>query len=439
MEVETGLRGPLLPARFESVRLLGRGGMGSVFLAWDRLLSRHVAIKILASDLATDAVARERFARETALAGQLGTHPHIVTAYEAGEWQQRPYVVFEYMPKGSLAERLQEHGLPPRSLALRWLEQAAAALDHAHAAKIVHRDIKPGNLLLDANDDLSIADFGVYRRDGEATLTAEGEIVGTTGYLAPEQAEGRGATAASDRYALGVVAYQLLTGRLPAAGGAGVAGSPARVFDRALADEPGRRYPTASAFVDALRAALPVDPESTLLRPTRRRLLPLRTTPGARAVAPSPASPRYRQRTRLWRVSVFLLAALVVAAPATAGGLVLGRKLARTQPAHPQARAVPTRCAVSPFEADANLVVSGVGAIRFCRSQAESLSAQGQAWAYRANTHLLAPDSGRPGDLSRVCALARGHLTAAVYDDLGRDIGTDLCHTFAAAGWALRS
>jgi serine/threonine protein kinase len=439
VEVETGLRGPLLPARFESVRLLGRGGMGSVFLAWDRLLSRHVAIKILASDLATDAVARERFARETALAGQLGTHPHIVTAYEAGEWQQRPYVVFEYMPKGSLAERLQEHGLPPRSLALRWLEQAAAALDHAHAAKIVHRDIKPGNLLLDANDDLSIADFGVYRRDGEATLTAEGEIVGTTGYLAPEQAEGRGATAASDRYALGVVAYQLLTGRLPAAGGAGVAGSPARVFDRALADEPGRRYPTASAFVDALRAALPVDPESTLLRPTRRRLLPLRTTPGARAVAPSPASPRYRQRTRLWRVSVFLLAALVVAAPATAGGLVLGRKLARTQPAHPQARAVPTRCAVSPFEADANLVVSGVGAIRFCRSQAVTLSAQGNDWAYRRNTHLLAPDSGDPNNLGRICALARGQLTAAVYDDLGRRIGTDLCHAYTAAGWELRS
>jgi hypothetical protein len=138
-------------------------------------------------------------------------------------------------------------------------------------------------------------------------------------------------------------------------------------------------------------------------------------------------------------VSAFLLAALVVAAPATAGGLVLGRKLARTQPAHPQAHAVATRCAVSPFEADANLVVVGLGAIRFCRSQAQSLSAQGHAWAYRANTHLLAPDSGHPGDLSRVCALARGHLTALVYDDLGRDIGTDLCHTYAAAGWELRS
>lgn len=413
--------------------------MGAVFLAWDRLLSRHVAIKILASDLAADAVSRERFARETALAGQLGTHPHIVTAYEAGEWEQRPYVVFEYMPNGSLADQLQKNGSPPRPTALRWLEQAADALDYAHAAKVVHRDIKPANLLLDADDDLSIADFGVYRRDGETTLTAEGEIVGTTGYLAPEQAAGRGATAASDRYALGVVAYQLLSGRLPTADRPGLARSLARVFDRALAQEPQQRYRTARAFVDALRAALPVDPEATLVRPTRRRLLPLRTTPGARAIAPSPAPPRYRQRTRLWRVSASLLAGLIVAAPATAGGLVLGRKLAGTQPTHRQAHAVPTRCAVSPFEADANLVVAGLGAIRFCRSQARSLSAQGQAWAYRANTRLLAPDSGHPGDLSRVCALARGHLTAAVYDDLGRDIGTDLCHTYAAAGWALRT
>ena len=440
MELETGLRGPSLPARFESLRLLGRGGMGAVFLAWDRLLSRHVAIKILASELAPDPVARERFARETALAGQLGTHPHIVTAYEAGEWEQRPYVVFEYMPKGSLAEQLQEHGPPPRPRAMRWLEQAADALDYAHAAKVVHRDIKPANLLLDADDDLSIADFGVYRREGEATLTAQGEIVGTTGYLAPEQAAGLGVTAAGDRFALGVVAYQLLTGRMPTADRSAVGASVGRVFDRALADEPDRRYPTARAFVDALRTALLIEPEQTQPRPTRRRLLPLRTTPGARLPAASPpAPPRYRQRTGLWRVTVFLLAAVAVAAPATAGGVVLGRKLARTQPAHPQPRAVVTRCAVSPFEADANLVVTGLGAIRFCRSQAQSLSAQGQAWAYRANTHLLAPDSGHPGDLSRVCGLARGHLTATVYDDLGRDIGNDLCQTYAAAGWELRS
>ena len=188
--------------------------MGVVFLAWDRMLSRQVAIKILASELAADAVARERFAREAAVAGRLGAHPHIVAAYEAGEWEQRPYVVFEYMPNGSLAEQL-ERGAPAQPQTMRWLAQAADALDHAHAAKVVHRDIKPSNLLLDADENVCIADFGVSRLAGDATLTAQGEVVGTEGYFAPEQIAGRGATAASDEFALAVVACQLLTGRLP--------------------------------------------------------------------------------------------------------------------------------------------------------------------------------------------------------------------------------
>jgi serine/threonine-protein kinase len=435
---ESGLNGSLLPTRFESVRLLDRGGMGAVFVGWDCLLSRQVAIKVLAPEFAPDPVARERFAREAALAGRLGTHPHIVTAYEAGEWEQRPYVVFEYMPNGSLAEQLQDGARPPRSKALRWLAQAADALDHAHAAKVVHRDIKPANLLLDADENLSIADFGVSRRDGETTLTAQGEVVGTAGYLAPEQVAGRGATAASDRFALGVVAYQLLTGSLPTASRRALAKPVAAVFDRALAEEPDRRYPTATAFVDSLRARLVADPAPIVVGPTRRRLLPLRTTPGARPIAAEHLA-RHTQRTRLWRVGVAFLAALAVAAPATAGGLVLGRKLTRTQPSQPQPHAVATRCAVSSFDADANLIVSGVGAIRFCRSQAVTLSAQGDDWAYRRNTHLLAPDSGDPNNLGRICALARGQLTAAVYDDLGRRIGTDLCHAYAAAGWELRS
>src|SRR6478736_2517855 len=155
------------------------------------LLSRRVAIKVLAPELVSDPVARERFAREAALAGQLGAHPHVVTAFEAGEWEHRPYVVFEYMPNGSLADRLSESGTPSRSKALRWLEQAADALDHAHAAGVVHRDIKPENLLLDADENINVADFGVSRRDGETTLTAQGEVVGTAGYMAPEQVAGQ--------------------------------------------------------------------------------------------------------------------------------------------------------------------------------------------------------------------------------------------------------
>jgi serine/threonine protein kinase len=422
----------LLPARFEAARLLGHGGMGAVFLAWDHVLSRHVAIKILASELAADVVARERFAREAALAGRLGAHPHIVTAYEADEWEQRPYVVFEYMPNGSLAEQLAEHGAPAQSKAVKWLAQAADALDHAHAAKVVHRDVKPANLLLDADENLSVADFGVSRREGETTLTTHGAVVGTEGYLAPEQAAGQGATAASDRFALGVVAYQLLTGNLPTASRRRLAPQVEAVFDRALAQEPDRRYPTATAFVDSLRVALAADPLPTLVTPTRRRLLPQRTTPGARPVA------RHTQHGRLWRVGVASLAALAVAAPASAGGWMLAKRLDGTRPA-PQPRAIATRCAVSPFGHDANLVVSGVGAIRFCRLQAEALSKQGSAWAYRTGTRLVAPDSGDPTGLGRICSLSRGRLVAAVYDDKGRAIGTDLCHAFAAAGWELRS
>jgi hypothetical protein len=439
VELEERLDASLLPARFESVRLLGRGGMGTVFLAWDRLLCRQVAIKILAPELASDPVARERFAREAALAGRLGSHPHIVTAHEAGELEQRPYLVFEYLPNGSLAERLGENGTPPRSDTVRWLAQAADALDYAHAAKVVHRDIKPSNLLLDADENICVADFGVSRRDGETTLTAQGEVVGTTGYLAPEQAAGRGATAASDRFALGVVAYQLLTGRLPAPSPSWLGGAVDAVFERALADEPDQRYSSATSFVAALQKALAVDPAATLPRATRRRLLPPRTTPDARPAAPPAAVAHHRQRTRLWRVAAFLVAALVVAAPATAGGVMLGRRLARTQTLQPQHRPLATRCAVSQFGADANLVVIGVGAIRFCRLQAQRLSAQGAGWAYRPNTRLLAPDSGAPSNLGRVCALARGRLTAAVYDDLGQAIGHDLCQAYAAAGWALRS
>jgi serine/threonine protein kinase len=428
----------VLPSRFESVRLLGRGGMGTVYLARDPLLCRHVAIKILAPELAADPVARERFAREAALAGRLGAHPRIVTAFEAGEWEERPYVVFEYMPNGSLAEQLQDGARPPRAQALRWLAQAAEALDHAHAAKVVHRDVKPANLLLDGEENLSIADFGVSRSDGETTLTAQGEVVGTAGYLAPEQVDGRGATAASDRYALAVVAYQLLTGRLPAASRSALPAPVETMFDRALADDPDRRFPTATAFVDALRSALDAEPEPTVVAATRRRLLPLPTTPGAPPMPAQPAARRHRQRSRTGRVVAFLLVTLAVAAPATAAGVVLGHRYGRTH-ASPPPRALATRCAVSRFGADANLVVYGVGAISFCRSQAEALSADGNSWAYRANTHLLAPDSGDPSGLGRICALARGRLSASVYDDLGRRIGTNLCHAYAAAGWELRS
>ena len=341
VEPDGSLTGALLPPRFESVRLLGRGGMGAVFLAWDPVLCRHVAVKILAQELAGDAVMRERFAREAALAGRLGTHPHVVTAYEAGEWQHRPYVVFEYMPNGSLADRLAENGMPPRSKTMRWLGQIADALDHAHTANVVHRDIKPSNLLLDADDNVSVADFGVSRRDGETTLTAQGEVVGTAGYLAPEQVDGRGATAASDRFALGVVAYQLLTGKLPTVNRRRLEASVEAVFDRALAEEPDRRYPSATAFVDALQQRRRSDPRADQAEEIPAGVDDSRRSSGSAASGPAHATdpvvacrgrrsssrlPSLRRRPR--------------------EESVLGRRLARDAASPSQLHLVVTRCAV---------------------------------------------------------------------------------------------
>jgi hypothetical protein len=162
----------------------------------------------------------------------------------------------------------------------------------------------------------------------------------------------------------------------------------------------------------------------------------MRTTPSLLPAPPPPA--RHTQRSRFGRLAVASLAALAVAAPASAGGWLLARKLYGLQPARAQTHAVVTHCAVSAFGHDANLVVSGVGAIRFCRLQAETLSKQGNSWGYRAGTRLLAPDSGDPSGLGRICAISRGRLTAVVYDDKGRRIGTDLCQAYAAAGWELR-
>jgi serine/threonine-protein kinase len=204
----------------------------------------------------------------------------------------------EYLPGGTLAERAR--GRPVgRDEALSWLRQAAVALDFAHAEGVVHRDVKPANLLFDARDELRVADFGIARviDDTSAGLTAAGTVLGTAGYLSPEQARGEPATAASDRYALGVVAYELLTGGRPferasataeaaahvqeavppaSERGVGLPLSVDAVFERILAKEPSARHPTAAAFVRALEGALGpgVPTERTGVLPTtpaRRR------------------------------------------------------------------------------------------------------------------------------------------------------------------------
>jgi serine/threonine-protein kinase len=250
--------------------------MGEIYVAHDRKLDRIVAVKLLAERLSEDPDLRVRFRREALTAARLSGEPHVVTIFDVGEHEGRPFTVMEHLPGGTLAVRAEGGRVDPEQ-ALAWLAQAAEALDAAHGHGIVHRDVKPANLLFDSSDRLQVVDFGIARVvDETAGMTAPGTVLGTAGYLAPEQAQGHETTAASDRYALAVVAYELLTGRRPFERESPTAEAAAHiheivppaseradlpeavdaVFARALAKKPVHRFPTAAAFVDALSEAL---------------------------------------------------------------------------------------------------------------------------------------------------------------------------------------
>src|SRR5919197_1166936 len=267
-----------LPPRYANARRIAHGGMGRIYLADDSELGRKVAIKLLDDRFASNEQLRQRFKREALTAARLSGHPHVVTIYDVGEWEDRPFIVMEYLPGGTVRERIRDTTAGPEQ-ALTWLGQAADALDAAHELGIVHRDVKPANLLLDERDEVDVTDFGTARiaDDPAGRMTVTGTVLGTAGYLATEQALGHGATPASDRYGLGVVGYELLTGSRPFERGSETAEasahihepvppassrnprlSPAvdRVFERALAKDPNERFPDAGAFVTALGDAL---------------------------------------------------------------------------------------------------------------------------------------------------------------------------------------
>jgi serine/threonine-protein kinase len=263
----------VLPGRYTSVALIASGGMGDVYRATDNELGRLVAIKVLAERHSQNAEVRSRFKREAHTAARLSTHPHVVTVFDVGEHAGRPFIVMEYLEGGSVYDRLRSEPIG-HALALTWIWQAATALDTAHARGIVHRDVKPANLLLDHKDDVHVTDFGIASAVGLDTLTMPGAVLGTAGYLSPEQARGEPATAASDRYALGVVAFELLTGRRPFATETPVTeayahahapvpsaehlapslpGGVDEVLRSALAKDPGARPPSAVELADDLR------------------------------------------------------------------------------------------------------------------------------------------------------------------------------------------
>ena len=203
---------PSLDGRYRLEQPLGHGGMATVYLAYDEELHRQVAIKLLAEHLAGDADFRKRFLREARLAARL-SHPNVVSVYDAGEaGDGRPFIVMEYVPGRTFAELGQIAPGEAVELAI----QACRGLAHAHAAGLVHRDVKPQNLLLREDGTVKVADFGIARAAETTTaLTQVGTVLGTAAYLSPEQALGEEVTAAADVYSLGAVLYELLTGRPP--------------------------------------------------------------------------------------------------------------------------------------------------------------------------------------------------------------------------------
>jgi serine/threonine-protein kinase len=294
--------------------------MGDVYRTTDAELGREVAVKVLAERYAQDEELRLRFRREALAAARLSGNPHIVTIFDVAEHEGRPLIVMELEPGGSLEQRVAGRAPCPPAQVLDWLGDAADALDAAHAAGIVHRDVKPGNLLLGSDGRVKVADFGIASAVGLDSFTQTGTILGTAGYLSPEQARGERATPASDRYSLAVVAWELLAGHRPfesetaTAEAAAHAHAPVppisqtnpdlpRAFDaifaRALAKDPARRFPTAAELVGELRRALHEDAGDTWIE---------------RLPHVTPAPPRHRSR-RLWLpLVVALLAAAGIAA-----------------------------------------------------------------------------------------------------------------------------
>jgi serine/threonine-protein kinase len=280
---------PLRIDRYEVVRELGRGAMGTVFLARDSKLGRLVALKTFrlggaGVDLEDSAVLRRRTLREAQRAGTL-SHPNVVTIYdvvETGDAGSPFFIVMEFVEGRGLDMRLRERGPLPLDDTVIIAEQIASALDHLHARGIIHRDIKPANVLVGEDGRLRLTDFGIARGE-DPTQTLETAIYGTPQYMAPEQVQGRAVDARTDVFALGVLLYEMLTGRRPFPGTTvaevahrivyGLAEPPAEVegrplpagvqevLARALARDPADRFQTAGALAAALRAAAEAPPE----------------------------------------------------------------------------------------------------------------------------------------------------------------------------------
>ncbi len=271
--------GKMLSNRYRLESKLGSGGMSTVYLAVDETLGRKVAVKVLHQEISDQQDQLERFRRESRAVAQL-SHPNLVGVIDAGEDGGRPYIVFEYVPGQTLKQKISAEGGLPLDEATAYAIEIGRGLQAAHQARLIHRDVKPQNVLIDAEGRAKITDFGIALSLESHGLTATGRVLGTTDYVSPEQAMGKEIDARTDVYSLGILLYEMLTGEVPfkAETQVGVAmkhvnemvpsvqrrrpdasAALAAAIERSTAKEPKDRYPDMNAFLRDLEGALEVE------------------------------------------------------------------------------------------------------------------------------------------------------------------------------------